>query len=223
MAFLAHSQPAGRPERSLDSWLVIASVALLAGLALADRAAAWLIGEFPSSAMLWQLRFEFLRPIGVYYDFATISLGPLSLGAFAGVVMAMATLILAGALSRVRFLRAIAYHALCGLALLLWACSLEYREGIYTPAGGPSRLYALIGAALALAAAVSCLAIHAEYLGWGPAGSTLLRRGRIAWRRAQRRLDGAVLDLIGKLGTGSRPEQVALAPLHVPERRRFED
>ena len=41
-----------------EARLVVASTVLLTGLAVADRLVARLIGEFPTSAMLWELRFE---------------------------------------------------------------------------------------------------------------------------------------------------------------------
>jgi hypothetical protein len=211
---------ASASARRLDSSLVVMSVALLSVLALADRAAAWLIGEFPASAIVWQLRFEFLRPIGVYYDFAILSLGHLSTLAFCGIVLAAAGLIVAGARSRIRLLRALAYHVLCGLAVILWACSLQYHEGVYAPVGVPSTLYALMGAALAVPAAALCLGVHAEYVGWNPASSTMLRRANIARRRAQRRLDGAVSDLFDRLGAALPPKQIVLAPLRIVNRTR---
>src|SRR5262245_57232575 len=164
------------PSTPWESYFVLASVTVLSGLAVADRFAAWLIGEFPTSAALWQLRFEYLRPIGVYYDYVVLAAGHISEPFFCMVALALAVLIAASAVSRVRLLRAIAYHLLCGLALILWVCSLEYHEGIYAPAGVPSALYVFIGAALALLAGALCLTVHAEYLGWNPAASVTVRR-----------------------------------------------
>lgn len=210
-------QPARMPLRA-DATTILASTVLLAGLALADRAAAWLIGAYPSSAIAWQLRFEFLRPVGVYYDVASLGLGALSPAAFCSLVLAISAALVIAALSRIRLLRALACHTLCGLAGILWLCSMQYREGIYAPAGAPSPFYAVVGATLALATAVLCLGIHAEYLGWNPVASAALRRSRIAIRRAQRRLEGTVTDLLDRFGTNGRPTQVAVARVRSAER-----
>src|SRR6185369_2840170 len=139
-----------RAGSKAETAIVMASLVLLAGLALADRFAAWLIGEFPASGLFWQLRFEYLRPIGVYYDLAVLNLGQVSLLEFSGLVLAAAGLLVAGMLSRIRLLRAVVCHLVCGIAVILWVNSLEYRQGIYAPAGSPSASYAFIGALLTL-------------------------------------------------------------------------
>ena len=221
MTLLTSSDNPARAGSKAETAIVMASLVLLAGLALADRFAAWLIGEFPASGLFWQLRFEYLRPIGVYYDLAVISLGQVSLLWFSGLVIAAAGLIGMGILSRIRLLRALACHLVCGIAAILWVNSLEYHQGIYAPAGSPSASYAFIGAMLALSAAALCARIHAEYVGWNPANSTALRRSRIAARRARRHIDGRILDLIDQLDAASRPRQIMLAPLRIVARDRF--
>jgi hypothetical protein len=205
MTFLTLSQSRAHSRLSLEPVLVLISVTVLAGLALADRAVAWAIGEFPSSAMLWELRFEFLRPIGVYYDLALLSASDLSPRQFAGFVLMTAALTGFAALSRVRLFRALASHAVCGAALVLWACSLEYRQGVYAPAGAPSDLYALVGAVLVLPAAFLCLKVHAEYVGWDPVRSTSARRVKIAWRRLRRLVETKGYDMLAKLDGASHP------------------
>jgi hypothetical protein len=221
MTLLTSSHNPARGGSKAETAIVTGSLVLLAGLALADRFAAWLIGEFPTSGLLWQLRFEYLRPIGVYYDLATLSLGQVSLLGFCGAVLVAAGLIGVGIFSRIRLLRALACHLVCGISAILWACSLEYHEGIYAPAGGPSASYAFIGAILALPAAALCVGIHAEYIGWNPANSTALRRSKIAARRARRYIDARISDLIDQLETASKPRQVMLAPLRIVARNRF--
>lgn len=191
---------------------MLVSVAMLSGLILADRAAAWMIGEFPTSAMLWELRFEFLRPIGAFYELARLGVGELSAHRFAGIVLIAAAFIGIAAMSRVRLLRALATHALCVAAIVLWACSLEYREGIYAPAGSPSTLYALVGVLLALPTAFLCLKTHAEYVGWNPIRSNSARRARIALRRAYRRAGVAMADGLASLDSAVRPTRGIGAP-----------
>jgi hypothetical protein len=192
----------------MEPVLVVISATVLAALVLADRVAAWALGQFPSSAMLWQLRFEFLRPVGVYYDLALLGAGELSPYHFVGLVLIIAALTGFAALSRVRLFRALASHAVCAAALILWACSLEYRQGVYAPAGAPSDLYALVGAVLALPAAVMCLKLHAEYLGWDPVRSASARRVKIAWRRLQRLVETKSDDVLGKLSDAILPVRI---------------
>jgi hypothetical protein len=221
MTLLTSSDNPARGGSKAETAIVTGSLVLLAGLALADRLAAWLIGEFPTSGLLWRLRFEFLRPIGVYYDLAVMNLGQVSSLEFSGLVLTAAGLIGVGMLSRIRLLRALACHLMCVIAAILWVCSLEYHEGIYAPAGSPSASYAFIGALLALPAAALCVRIHAEYIGWSPANSTALRRSRIVVRRARRYVDGRIFDLIDQLDAASKPRQIMLAPLRIVARNRF--
>jgi uncharacterized RDD family membrane protein YckC len=61
----SHPHIAPLSSRTWEAWLVTICVSLLAALAVADRFVAWLIGEFPTSSLLWQIRFEYLRPIAV--------------------------------------------------------------------------------------------------------------------------------------------------------------
>jgi len=221
MTLLASSHNPARAGSTTETAIVVGSLALLAGLALADRLAAWLIGEFPTSGFFWQLRFEYLRPIGVFYDVAVMNLGEVSSIAFAGLVLVAAGLIAIGMLSGIRLLRALACHLVFGIAAILWACSLEYREGVYAPAGSPSGSYAFIGALLALLAAALCVRAHAEYIGWSPANSAAMRRSKIAARRARRSLDARILGLIDQLDAASKPKQIMLAPLRIVARNRF--
>jgi hypothetical protein len=221
MTLLISSHNPTRGGSKAETAIVIGSLALLAGLALADRFAAWLIGEFPTSGLFWQLRFEYLRPIGVYYEVAAMNLGQVSLLEFSGLVLAAAGFTGVSMLSRIRLLRALACHLVCAIAAILWVNSLEYREGIYAPAGSPSASYAFIGAVLALSVAAFCARIHAEYFGWSPANSTALRRSKITARRARRYVEGWIFGLIDQLETASKPKQIMLAPLQIVARDRF--
>ena len=99
-----------RERTSTDTWLVVASAFLLSGLAIADRTVAWMLGEFPTSAALWELRFEYLRPIGVFHDIAVQNLGDVGVGSFNIAAIAAAVIVAFGALSGIRLARAVSNH-----------------------------------------------------------------------------------------------------------------
>jgi hypothetical protein len=167
-----------RERTSTDTWLVVASTLLLSGLAIADRTVAWMLGEFPTSAGLWELRFEYLRPIGVFHDIAVQSLGDVGVGPF-NIAAGLAALIVAvGALSGIRLARALSNHALLAAALVVTVYSVDPGEGIYAPVGMPSDGYLLIGLLLTVGAAFLCASSHCEYIGWSPASSGVVRRVR---------------------------------------------
>jgi hypothetical protein len=167
-----------REHTSTDTWLVVASAFLLSGLAIADRTVAWMLGEFPTSAALWELRFEYLRPIGVFYDIAVQHLGDVGVGPF-NIAAGLAALIVAvGALSGIRLARAVSSHVLLAAALVVAVYSVDPGEGIYAPVGMPSDGYLLIGLLLTVGAAVLCAASHCEYIGWSPASSRIVHRAK---------------------------------------------
>lgn len=196
---------------SLETWLVAAPVALLAGLALADRLVAWMIGEFPTSATLWQIRFEYLRPIGVFHDIAVLNLGQVSSIGF-NVAVGFAALAIGGAaISKVRIARALASHVLFGAAIVVTVYSTDPGEGIYAKVGVPSDLYALFGALLTIAAATACLRIHAEYVGWNPVSSRLGRKVNIGLRLALSRIGGAAVELLDLAIPAGHKGQAAFA------------
>lgn len=170
-----------------DARLIVGSVALLSGLAIVDRVAAWMIGEFPTSAILWELRFEYLRPVGVYYDVASARLGAISGSEFSVLLLIASAALIAGARSPIRLVRAACLHAVLVSCLALCAYSLDLIE-LAGAVGSPSSSYALLGAAIALPVLRSCLRIHAEYMGLDPASSRSLRRLRIAAMRMRYRL-----------------------------------
>jgi hypothetical protein len=159
--------------------LVAASAFLLSGLAIADRSIAWMIGQFPTSAMLWELRFEYLRPIGVFHDIAARYFGGVGVGSF-NMAAALAGLLVAlGAVSGIRLARALSSHALLAAALVVAVSSFNPGEGIYAMVGVPSAGYELIGLLVAAGAMVMCAASHCDYLGWTPNSSRVVRRLRI--------------------------------------------
>jgi hypothetical protein len=167
-----------RERTSTDTWLVVASAFLLSGLAIADRTVAWMLGEFPTSAALWELRFEYLRPIGVFHDIAVQHLGDVGVGSF-NIAAGLAALIVAvGALSGIRLARAVSNHALLAAALVVAVYSVDPGEGIYAPVGMPSDGYLLIGLLLTVGAALLCAASHCEYIGWSPASSRIVHRAK---------------------------------------------
>ena len=174
---MAHSIiPGTRVRTSPDTWLVVLSAFMLSGLAIADRTVAWMLGQFPTSAALWELRFEYLRPIGVFHDIAVQHLGDVGVGSFNIAAGLVALVIVLGAVSGIRLARALSNHILLAAALVVAVYSVDPGEGIYATVGMPSNGYLLIGLLLAAGAAFMCASSHCEYLGWRPASSRLLLR-----------------------------------------------
>ena len=171
-----HTSTTARERTSTDTWLVAASAFLLSGLAITDRTVAWMLGEFPTSAALWELRFEYLRPIGVFHDLAAQYLGDVGVGSFNIAAVAAALIVAFGALSGIRLARAVSNHVLLAAALVVAVYSVDPGEGIYARVGVPSDGYLLIGLLLTVGAAFMCAASHCEYLGWSPASSRVVRR-----------------------------------------------
>ena len=188
-----------RARSGTGSWLVLASAFLLSGLAIADRTIAWMIGRFPTSAALWELRFEYLRPIGVFHDIAVQHLGTIEVGAF-NIAAALAAIVIGcGAISGIRLARALSCHVLLGAALVVAVHSIDPGEGIYATVGVPSSGYVLIGSVLAISAAILCLAAHAEYIGWNPASSRLARRAKDGVSRLGAELGSVAAGLFDQL------------------------
>lgn len=173
-----HTPTRTRERTSTDTWLAVVSVLLLSGLAITDRTVAWMLGEFPTSAALWELRFEYLRPIGVFHDIAVQHLGNVGVGTF-NIAAGVAALIVAfGALSSIRLARAVSSHVLLAAALVVAVYSMDPGEGTYARVGVPSEGYLLIGLLLTVGAAFMCASSHCEYIGWSPASSRVVRRVR---------------------------------------------
>lgn len=176
MAQRTLTAPAARERTSTDTWLVVVSAFLLSGLAIADRTVAWMLGRFPTSAALWELRFEYLRPIGVFHDIAVQNVGDVDVASF-NIAAGLAALFVAlGALSGIRLARAVSHHLLLAAALVVAVYSVDPGEGIYASVGVPSDGYLLIGLLLTVGAAFMCASSHCEYLGWRPASSRVVRR-----------------------------------------------
>lgn len=191
-----------------EARFVVGSVALLSGLALADRLAAWMIGEFPTSAALWELRFEYLRPIGVFYDIASARLGILSGLEFSALVLAASLVVIGGVLSPVRLVRAACLHAVLLGGLALSAYSLDSNM-LSMAIGSPSSSYALLGAVVALPVLGLCLRVHADYLGLDQA--QLVRRIRNAALRMRDRLAERFAATIEPFVPAARRAAVVLA------------
>jgi len=200
---------------------VLASVLILSGLAVADRLTAWLIGQFPTYAVLWRLRFEFLRPIGVYYDMVERNFGGLSAANFSALALAAAALIAGGVVSRRRLPRAIACHLLLAAALTLAYISWDPGHGLrpHVRVGMTSQPYALLGMACSLVSGALCLRIHAEYAGWNAASSGVSRRARVAALRLRRNLDAFFSDVTDQLSPGPSRLRAALAAARVTRRQ----
>jgi hypothetical protein len=135
-----------------------------------------MLGEFPTSAALWELRFEYLRPIGVFHDIAVQNLGDVGVGSFNIAAGVAAAIVAFGALSGIRLARAVSNHILLAAALVVAIYSMDPGEGIYARIGVPSHGYLLIGLLLTVGAAFMCASSHCEYLGWNPASSRVVCR-----------------------------------------------
>jgi hypothetical protein len=196
-----------------ESYFVLGSVAILGGLAVADRFTAWLIGQFPTSTLLWHIRLEYLRPIGVYHDLVELNLGYWSPFGFSMLVIAAAALVAGGAWSKVRLARAVSYHLLFGAgALLVVLCfNSDPSTRAWSLVGTPSTPYALFGGLMASIAVIPCLRVHAEYLGWDAGSSKALRRLQISFARLRSNLESAVIEVIAPLNPA--PGQVRAAPI----------
>src|ERR1044071_200008 len=102
MTRYTHARSSTHAQLTWESSLVLGSVVLLSGLAVADRIAAWLIGAYPTYSLFWQLRFEFLRPIGAYYDLVAWHFTESSPAMFSAAVLVIGALIAGGVVSRIR-------------------------------------------------------------------------------------------------------------------------
>ncbi len=208
-----------------ESRFVIGAVALLSGLTVADRLFAWLIGAFPAEALLWHIRFEYLRPIAVYHSIAERSFGSWSPWSFSLVVAAAGALIALSVLSGIRLARAVSCHLLLiagvVLAVLCFDSALVVRD--HALVGTPSEPYFLIGVLLASIAAGLCLRIHAEYMGLDLARSRLVRRTRSAALRQRDKLVEAFAGVIEPFVPIARRVTVAHARRAVATDRRPRD
>jgi hypothetical protein len=193
-----------------ESYFVLGSVAILAGLSVADRFTAWLIGEFPSSAALWQLRFEYLRPIGVFYDIASVRLGAMSGVEFSAFLLITSAALVAGAMSPIRLVRASCLHILLVSCLALCTYSLDVID-LNGGIGSPSSSYALLGAATALPILGICLRIHGEYMGLSPVSSRSVRRFLVVARRIRDQLVEMLVGVLEPFAPATNRLQVVLA------------
>src|SRR6185369_6389477 len=149
------------------------------------------------SSLLWEIRFEYLRPIGVYYNVVELNLGAWSPLGFSIAVMVAAALIVGGALSRYRLARALSCHLLLGAAaaLAVLCFDLDLPIGPHAVVGTPSDPYLLLGVLLTLIAGSLCLRIHAEYAGWNAGSSKLLRRARASLARIRSGLESIGIEV----------------------------
>lgn len=168
---------------STQTWLAVLSAFLLSGLAIADRTVAWMLGQFPTSAALWELRFEYLRPISVFHDIAVQHLGEVGIGSFNLAAGLVALAVILGTVSGIRLARALSNHVLLAAALMIAVYSFDPGEGIYARVGVPSDGYLLIGLLMTVGAAFLCASSHCEYIGWHPASSHVVCRLKSEWAR----------------------------------------
>jgi hypothetical protein len=216
-----HPASTARPSQTWEAPLVIGSVGLLSGLAVTDRLFAWLIGEFPTSALLWHIRFEYLRPIAVYYDLAEFNLGASSPWAFSLLVIAAGALIAGGALSQARLVRAISYHLFLAAAVVLVVLCFDTGLPIGARAviGTPSEPYFLLGALFASMAAMLCLRIHAEYVGWSPQSSRIVRRMRLSVANIRFNIEAGAAETLEQLSPAPGRSRAVPAFIRAERRR----
>ena len=200
----------GRQRTTPETWLVVLSTLLLSGLAIADRTVAWMLGQFPTSAALWELRFEYLRPIGVFHDIAAEHLGEIGVGSFNIAAVLAALMVVLGAASGNRLARAVSNHALLAAALVVAVYSADPGEGIYARVGVPSEGYLWIGLLLTAGAAFMCASSHCEYMGWAPASSPMVRRARIEMARFGMRLNERIADVLVQMVPAAGKAQAIL-------------
>lgn len=222
MSEYIHPALGSRPSRTWEAPLVIGSVGLLSGLAVTDRLFAWLIGEFPTSSLLWHIRFEYLRPIAVYYDLAEFNLGASSPWTFSLLVIAAGALITGGALSQARLVRAISYHLFLAAAAVLVVLCFDNGLPIGARAviGTPSEPYFLLGALFASVAAILCLRIHAEYIGWSPQSSRIVRRMRLSVANIRSNIEAAAVETLEQLSPAPTRSRAVLASVRAERRRK---
>ena len=221
MSERTHPAIASRPSQTWEAPLVIGSVGLLSGLAVTDRLFAWLIGAFPTSSLLWHIRFEYLRPIAVYYDLAAFNLGASSPWAFSLLVIVAGALIAGGALSQARLVRALSYHLFLAAAAVLVVLCFDNGLPIGTRAviGTPSEPYFLLGALFASMAAILCLRIHADYVGWSPQSSRIVRRMRLSAANIRSSVEVAALEIFEQLSPAPHRSRAVLAFIGADRRR----
>src|SRR5262245_3870941 len=213
MTHHARSRTCSRARPTWESSLVLGSVVLLSSLAVADRVVAWLIGAYPTYALFWQLRFDYLRPIAAYYDLVTWHVAEFSPAMFSTGVLIAAALIAGGVVSRIRLARAISCHLLLAAALVLAVLSSDAGQGTFDirPVGMPSEAYAFIGTMLSMIAGALCLRIHGEYVGWKLASLPVARPLRYAALRFRRNAGGLVASLAEQVNPAPRRLRAALA------------
>lgn len=204
------------PHAPAASQLVAASSLLLASLVMFDRLIAWMIGQFPTSAALWQLRFEYLRPIGVFHDIAVMNVGNISVAAFNVLAALLALVVGLAAVSRIRLARAVACHVLLAAAAVLTVYSVDPGAGIYARVGVPSQSYVLLGLVLAAPAAFMCASVHAEYAGWH-FGASRLARGL---QRLRLRIRERAFELAASTIPAAKGETVQAIPVQARAAKR---
>lgn len=208
-----------RGQTNWEAWLSAAIIATIGGLVVADRVAAWLIGTSPSTALFWQIRFEYLRPVGVYYEIAVAELGAVSALSFCTVAVAAGFAVAIAARSRARLAKAAAFHAMLFAALPLSVFSWDIGRTMRAEIGAPSVAYSLIGMALSLVSLGLCLRVHAHYLGLKPARIRHLLRERACSIDVVTAF-GRYLAAMGEMLAAPKPVPALLAIVARPRHRR---
>jgi hypothetical protein len=188
----------------LDRTLTALIVAFAALAIILSQLGMMFLSWWPSSPFLWQLYFEILRPLDLFYQLSSSVLGDISLPAFSALVAAVAAICLGAALSRRRLLQALSHHALFAAAALIWYCSSGHQDVSLFTLGAESRSVAAAALLLGVFPLFQCLRIHRDYyltIATGRAPSLLAGREdrslsmlRRAWRMLRQRRGAGFLE-----------------------------
>ena len=153
-----------RPAASAPGATITALIVGLAAAAIIlSQVGLMLLSWWPSSPILWQLYFEIIRPLDLFYQLSSKLLGDIGLAAFTVLVAAASAICLGAVLSGVRLLQALAYHALVAVAALLWYGSAGLQDATVITHGVESRPIAVAAILFGLFSLQQCLRIHREY------------------------------------------------------------
>ena len=118
-------------------------------------------------------------------------------------------------------MRAISYHLFLGAAAVLVVLCFDNGLPIGARAviGTPSEPYFLLGALLASMAAILCLRIHAEYVGWSPQSSRIVRRMRLSVANIRSNIEAAAVEILEQLSPAPDRSRAVLAFIRAERRR----
>jgi hypothetical protein len=204
MTWTFPTAPVRPAATSLEQTVTALIVAFVALAIILGQFGMMLLSWWPSSPFLWQLYFEILRPLDLFYRLLSKAFGDVSLPAFSALVAAVAAICLGAALSRRRLLRALSHHTLFAAAALLCYCSSGHQHNPAFLLGAESQPVAVAALMLGVFPLFQCLRIHRDYyltiatgrssarlVGHEGRSLSMLRR---AWRTLRQRRGTALLE-----------------------------